>query len=84
MTGVQTCALPIYSIKYVLPALVPELSYQDLEIQEGGTASSTFTQMVLGAFKGDIEKTKKDLLEYCKLDTYAMVKIIEQLNEVIK
>ena len=73
-----------YSIKYVLPALVPELSYQDLEIQEGGTASSTFTQMVLGAFKGDIEKTKKDLLEYCKLDTYAMVKIIEQLNEVIK
>ena len=28
-----------YSIKYVLPALVPDLSYQDLEIKEGGTAS---------------------------------------------
>jgi hypothetical protein len=27
-----------YSIKYVLPELVPELSYQDLEIKEGGTA----------------------------------------------
>jgi len=25
-----------YSIKYVLPALVPELSYNDLEIKEGG------------------------------------------------
>jgi len=27
------------SIKNVLPALVPELSYKDLEVQEGGTAS---------------------------------------------
>jgi hypothetical protein len=33
-----------YSIKYVLPALVPELSYQDLEIKKrGGTASSIYT-----------------------------------------
>jgi hypothetical protein len=71
-----------YSIKYVLPALVPELSYQDLEIKEGGTASSIFTQMVKGEFQGDIEKTKIDLLEYCKLDTYAMVKILEKLKEV--
>jgi hypothetical protein len=34
-----------YSIKNVMPALVPELSYQNLEIKEGGTASSIFTQM---------------------------------------
>jgi len=71
-----------YSIKYVLPALVPELSYQDLEIKEGGTASNTFTQMVTGNFQGDIEKTRIDLLEYCKLDTYAMVKILEKLKKV--
>jgi hypothetical protein len=31
-----------YSIKYVLPALVPELSYNYLDIKEGGTASNTF------------------------------------------
>lgn len=71
-----------YSIKYVLPALVPELSYQDLEIKEGGTASSIFTQMVNGEFQGDIDKTKLDLLEYCKLDTFAMVKILEKLKKV--
>lgn len=71
-----------YSIKYVLPALVPELSYQDLEIKEGGTASSIFTHMVNGEFQGDIDKTKIDLLEYCKLDTFAMVKILEKLKEV--
>lgn len=71
-----------YSIKSVLPALVPELSYQSLEIQEGGTASSTFTQMVIGQFQGDIQKTRTDLLEYCKLDTFAMVKIVEKLKEI--
>ena len=71
-----------YSIKYVLPALVPELSYQDLEIKEGGTASSTFTQMVMGHFQGDIKKTRLDLLEYCKMDTYAMVRILEKLKAV--
>lgn len=73
-----------YSIKYVLPALVPELSYQNLEIKEGDTASSTFAQMVSGEFNGDIAKTRIDLLEYCKLDTFAMVKILEKLKNVKK
>ena len=71
-----------YSIKAVLPALVPELSYQNLEIKEGGTASSTFVQIVNGEFEGDIEKTRTDLLEYCKMDTYAMVKILEKLKKL--
>jgi hypothetical protein len=71
-----------YSIKYVLPALVTELSYEDLEIKEGGTASTVFAQMASGEFTGDYEKTRKDLLEYCKLDTYAMVKIYEVLTKV--
>jgi len=71
-----------YSIKKVLPALVPELSYGDLEIQEGGTASNTYAQMAQDLFKGDEKKTRDDLLEYCKLDTWAMVKILEKLKEV--
>jgi hypothetical protein len=71
-----------YSIKYVLPALVPELSYNNLEIKEGGTASNTFLSMVNGSFKGDVEETRRQLLEYCKLDTYAMVKILEKLCQV--
>jgi hypothetical protein len=71
-----------YSIKYVLPALVPELSYDDLAIKEGGTASNTFYQMVIGEFDGYIAKTRKNLLEYCELDTYAMVRILEELNKL--
>lgn len=72
-----------YSIKKVLPALVPELTYSDLEIKEGGTASNVFTQMAAGTYVGDIEKTRKDLLEYCKLDTLAMVRIIEELKKTL-
>ena len=71
-----------YSIKYVLPALVPELSYNDLDIKEGGTASNTFLSMDNGTFEGDEEETRRQLLEYCKLDTYAMVKILEKLRQV--
>ena len=72
-----------YSIKYVLPALVPELSYNDLEIKEGGTASNTFLSMVNGTFAGDVEETRNQLLEYCKLDNFAKVKIMEKLLNVL-
>jgi len=70
------------SIKKVLPALVPGLSYADLEIKEGGTASATFLAMHKGAFEGDYDVTRQQLLDYCKLDTYAMVKILEKLYSV--
>ncbi|MDA9069453.1 DUF2779 domain-containing protein [bacterium] len=71
-----------YSIKYVLPALVPELSYNDLDIKEGGTASNTFLSMVNGTFEGDVKEIRNQLIEYCELDTYAMVKILEKLCQV--
>ena len=71
-----------YSIKAVLPALVPELSYNELDIKEGGTASNTFLSMVNGTFEGDVKKTRNQLLEYCKLDTYAMFKILCKLKEI--
>ena len=71
-----------YSIKNVLPALVPELSYDDLEINKGDSASNIFLSMVNGTFKGDESQVRKSLLEYCKMDTYAMVKIIEKLLEI--
>lgn len=71
-----------YSIKKVLPALVPELSYANLNIAEGGTASSTFASMLLGEFEGDVVQTRKYLLEYCKLDTLAMVEILKKLKSI--
>ena len=73
-----------YLIKKVLPALAPSLSYKNLNIQKGGTASNTFAQMLQGNFEGDIEQVRKDLLAYSELDTLAMVKIFGVLKTVLK
>ena len=69
------------SIKDVLTALNPNLSYKKINIQDGGMASSIYLSMANKTFKGDEVSIRKNLLEYCWLDTYGMVKIIEKLKE---
>ena len=75
-----------YSIKYVLPALFPDdplLDYHNLEgIHHGGEASAAFANMTKLS-PDEIEQTRKNLLKYCGLDTYAMVKVLERLKEVV-
>lgn len=68
-----------YSLKSVLPAIVPNLSYDSLEIQEGGSASSEFERMLECTDEVEIQKIRKNLLEYCKMDTYAMIAILNKL-----
>jgi len=73
------------SIKNVLPALLPNLSYESLEISEGDSAAAAFAYLVLGKFKGDeAESVKKNLLDYCKQDTLAMVKLHKELLNMHK
>ncbi|MBI2688251.1 MAG: DUF2779 domain-containing protein [Acidobacteria bacterium] len=69
-----------FSIKKVLPALVPDLSYDDLAIAGGETAVMKFAQLALGEIAGTAaDQTRRDLLEYCKLDTLAMVRLHDVL-----
>ena len=69
-----------YSIKYVLPALIPELSYKDLEINEGGLASVAFESLYYETDLMRIADIRNNLIEYCKMDTFAMVKLLEKLE----
>ncbi|HJP45995.1 MAG: hypothetical protein CL394_03605 [Acidiferrobacteraceae bacterium] len=71
-----------YSIKNVLPALVPGMSYSDLDgVAEGGEASRVFTAMVFGAYSGQEANTyRQQLLDYCERDTLAMVEIQRALE----
>ena len=71
-----------YSIKAVLPSLVPELSYDELKIKEGGLASITFESLQTETDMIIIAETREQLLEYCKLDTLAMVRILEKLENI--
>ena len=76
-----------YSIKYVLPALYPDdkkLDYSELSlIHKGDEASEAFLSLK-DKTPEEQEKIRHALLEYCKLDTYAMVKIWEKFIEVTK
>ena len=68
------------SIKSVLPALVPSLSYADLGIQDGSVAAITYEQMVAdGTPISDGSETRDELLAYCQRDTEAMVRVFEVL-----
>ena len=72
-----------YSLKDVLPVLVPELSYEEMEVSDGGMAADAWLQMCELDDPTEIERIRKALLEYCKLDTLAMVKILEELRTLL-
>lgn len=70
-----------FSIKTVLPALVPELAYDDLAIQNGAVASVMYRRMVFD--EPDLmerAKIAQELEAYCERDTRAMV----ELRRVLK
>jgi hypothetical protein len=70
------------SLKSVLPAFVPDLSYDELSITDGDTASAMYLNCVKGSVT-DAEKETiyKNLLQYCALDTLAEVRLLDILYE---
>ena len=71
-----------YSIKKVLPALVPSLNYESMAITNGGDASDIYYQLRYVSSEVKVKEIRNNLLEYCKLDTFGMVKIMEVLRKV--
>ena len=76
-----------YSIKAVLPALYPddpELDYHHLEeVHNGGEASAVFAG--LPSLPPEKRKAVREgLLQYCGLDTYAMVKVLRRLRDAVQ
>ncbi len=69
------------SLKTVLPVLVPWLSYEALDIQEGGDAPAVWNMMLSTTNETEKQKWNQRLRAYCKLDTLAMVEIHKVLQE---
>lgn len=69
-----------FSIKTVLPVLVPEMSYKGLSVGDGDTAIALFAKMAMGKVD-DVEGARNSLLAYCEMDTLAMVKLHNVLAE---
>jgi hypothetical protein len=70
-----------YSIKAVLPTLVPQLSYQALDgVQDGTMAQAAYLEAVApDCDPVRREQLSRQLSEYCKLDTWAMVELARAL-----
>lgn len=76
-----------FSIKSVLPAIFPddpELDYHNLEGVHNGSEAMTIFPKIKDMPPEEQAKARRDLLKYCKLDTYAMVKVWEELVRVVK
>jgi len=70
-----------YSLKSVLPALVPDMSYDGMEVAEGNEAGLAWEKMVHAEAGSEERKRLKDALRaYCKQDTLAMVRLIDVLR----
>lgn len=66
-----------WSIKAVLPAVAPDLSYSDLNgVQDGGMAMDAYLEAIHSdTFSERKSEIEKQLLAYCGLDTFAMVRL---------
>jgi hypothetical protein len=72
-----------YSIKSVLPALVPEVSYEGMDVANGRDAGLVWESLVGGNLnRSERERARKALLEYCGLDTLALLKIVQRLRSI--
>lgn len=73
------------SVKKVMPVLAPELSYKELNVGDGLLARRMWTETVLeGQHQNNRVEIMEDLSKYCTLDTYAMMRIYEELLKLVK
>ena len=73
-----------FSLKQVLPALVPAMGYSGMEVAEGRAASRELMQLLFGEPMDPQERSviRESLLAYCKQDTWAMVRLLQRLGEL--
>lgn len=74
-----------FSIKSVLPALFPNdptLNYHNLEGVQNGTEAMDIFPKIKNMPQEEADRARQNLLEYCKLDTFAMVKIWQELRRI--
>lgn len=70
-----------FSLKSVLPALVPGMSYDGMEVAEGSDAGLAWEKMIHGEVQGmERNRLREALLAYCKQDTLAMVRLLDVLR----
>ena len=70
-----------YSLKSVLPALVPYMTYTGMQVANGQAAGLAWERLIRGGCgKGERERNRKALLDYCSQDTLGLMRLVETLH----
>jgi predicted RecB family nuclease len=73
-----------YSLKSVLPALVPEMTYEGMEVSDGKAAGLAWEWLIASdCSEAERHRKQKALLDYCGQDTLGMVRIVDALGQFI-
>lgn len=74
-----------FSIKNVYPAMVPEkkTAYKDLDTVQNGTDAMAALEELPRLNDSDKKKVRKQLLDYCELDTLSMVEILDKIRIIL-
>ncbi len=76
-----------FGLKQVVPALIPKLRYDDLEVSGGAEASQMLMRLITkgGAIKQrERLRLRRELLKYCAIDTLALMKLHEKLEKLAR
>ena len=70
-----------FSLKAILPALVPGFGYADMEVSHGGEARLAWDRLIRdGLDVEDRQRLRAALLAYCRQDTFAMAQVLDRLR----
>lgn len=73
-----------WSIKKVLPTLIPSMTYEGMPIHDGGGAQVAYANLMSGKLSAaETQKTLKDLRAYCGQDTMAMVQLLRHMEAMV-
>jgi len=72
-----------FSLKAVLPAIIPEMTYEGMEVADGQAAGLAWESLLRGGMSlGERERIKQALRAYCGQDTLALLKIVQRLRSI--
>jgi hypothetical protein len=72
-----------FSLKAVLPALVPDMTYEGMVVAGGQDAGLAWESLIRGGLgRDEHQRVRKALLDYCGQDTLALVRLLEKLQFV--
>jgi Domain of unknown function(DUF2779) len=72
-----------YSLKSVLPVLVPDMTYKGMEISDGAMASDAYTAMEGISDPAELARLRMALLAYCRQDTLGLVRLVEKMRAMV-